>query len=975
MIQIPNFATFFYALWGHEPFPWQNRLAEQATNGVWPEWITLPTGTGKTSVIDIAVHALAMQAIRPAADRTAPVRIIFAVNRRIVVDEAFERARAIAAKLTQASEDPASPLHLHARALVSLTAGGDARPLEAYPLRGGTFTDRSWARSSFQPIVLSTTLDQLGSRLLFRGYGVSDYARPIHAALLANDALLILDEAHTSTAFSQTLQAIARLRSQCTENIPLPFQAIQLTATPPAEASEAYQLDQADFEHPLIKARLAASKPTELIEVPEAKGKERHQKMAEKMRDKALSYLSDGHRRILIVVNRVATAEAVRVALAPAKGKAEQLADVEILTGRLRPLDRDALVTRLSEKHQLKSSQPSPDASPLILIATQCIEVGADFDFDALLTELAPLDNLRQRFGRLNRYGRDRVSPASVFGPEESIAPTVDDPIYGTALPSVWAWLCTLETPDFGLNAIAPQLPAGNDLAALLAPTSDAPILLAPHLDLLCQTSPEPHISPEITLYIHGPRRDFPEVGVVLRDDLEGIQTPLALLSHIPPLATESATVPLFLAKQWLAKASTGHDESGDAPMSTPEFKAPNTFEPLPVWRKGEAILLENPADLRSGDTLVLPVSRRQNLGNLLPLPEDAFDQFEVAHLYARDRLAIRFTRAYRDSLAVKLPVECRDAFLQIIAPCFDIPVEEDGWRFDSKTWKVSLPSIAALLAEYLPATHLHKTLWQHAAWKEANPKRTRNIDDWRFVPFPEGTHQGALLMNTVRCGATPWPMEPTDLGTQGNESREPATLEQHSFGVALRAEANGRHLSQSLRECLREAGLLHDVGKLDPRFQALLYGCFLYALSGREALAKSDRALNPAAEKELRQALNLPNGFRHELLSAKIVCDAEVYAQYPERDLLLHLIASHHGRCRGFAPVVYDQHPEPFEVKTGKLSMTCAGHSVPMASLSDGVPARFWSLTSRFGWWGLPYLESLLRLADQAESANPSNT
>ena len=106
--------------------------------------------------------------------------------------------------------------------------------METYPLRGATFTDHSWARTPTQPLVITTTLDQLGSRLLFRGYGVSPNARPIHAALLANDALLILDEAHTARAFSQTLEAIRSLRNKATEPIKLPFAAVQLTATPPA---------------------------------------------------------------------------------------------------------------------------------------------------------------------------------------------------------------------------------------------------------------------------------------------------------------------------------------------------------------------------------------------------------------------------------------------------------------------------------------------------------------------------------------------------------------------------------------------------------------------------------------------------------------------------------------------------------------------------------------------------------------------
>jgi hypothetical protein len=56
----PDFATFFREIWGYDPFPWQSRLAAITNEGVWPEWITLPTGTGKTTAIDIAIYNLAL---------------------------------------------------------------------------------------------------------------------------------------------------------------------------------------------------------------------------------------------------------------------------------------------------------------------------------------------------------------------------------------------------------------------------------------------------------------------------------------------------------------------------------------------------------------------------------------------------------------------------------------------------------------------------------------------------------------------------------------------------------------------------------------------------------------------------------------------------------------------------------------------------------------------------------------------------
>jgi CRISPR-associated endonuclease/helicase Cas3 len=65
---------------------------------------------------------------------------------------------------------------------------------------------------------------------------------------------------------------------------------------------------------------------------------------------------------------------------------------------------------------------------------------------------------------------------------------------------------------------------------------------------------------------------------------------------------------------------------------------------------------------------------------------------------------------------------------------------------------------------------------------------------------------------------------------------------------------------------------------------------------------------------------------------------------------LILHLVASHHGRARpGFNARAFDnQHP---------LARN------EQASLESEL--RFDRLQRRYGWWGLAYLEALMKCAD----------
>jgi len=142
------------------------------------------------------------------------------------------------------------------------------------------------------------------------------------------------------------------------------------------------------------------------------------------------------------------------------------------------------------------------------------------------------------------------------------------------------------------------------------------------------------------------------------------------------------------------------------------------------------------------------------------------------------------------------------------------------------------------------------------------------------------------------------------------------------------------------------------------------------------EPQAKS--GMNPADVQARRRASRLAlwdPGLRHEALSAAAV--TQWLDTHPEHtagldpDLIIHLVAAHHGYSRPLLPPIIDTDP---------VDVTCImpdSRSVTLNSTAMGVdwdgPDRFAHLNRRYGPWGLALLEALVRLADMACSEEGS--
>jgi len=848
------FERTFNDLMHYDPYPWQKRLYGRLIEGNAPDVLDIPTGLGKTAIIPIWLIALLESLERRSVGRV-PMRLVYIVDRRVIVDQASDTAKKIAGEMRNSS----IPSYRKYMPNISTLRGG-----------GGMADGRDWLRNPDKPAIIIGTVDMIGSRLFFSGYGSGKKIRPFYAGMLGQDSLVVLDEAHLSPALDQSLSDMKKIARDVPQKMrPPKILFMSATKRPATEARDALSLDSDDLKHKSICDRYDAKKTLSLTD---AKGD-----LVGTIESEALKMTG----RTIVYVQKPSDAVRITKKLQDA-GK-----DAVMLTGTLRGFERD-LLTGAGPSETSAADQPPRDVKnpksadtaislrgeifgrfvrppdktrvQCYLVSTSAGEVGVDFDADDMVSDLAPFDSLVQRLGRVNRSG-GRSSKVVVAYADDIIrrSKTVS-----SQLESTLGLLRNL-TKGGTFNA------SPHNLASIpFEQTSGA-------------VSPSPDIQP------------------LTRDVVD--------MWSLTSLYEEYAPRPAV--HYWLR---------GKDPHQIPETYV--------AWRNDVGELAEQSTDIIGSIMDKYP---------LLPHEIARDSRYNVKKILENIAPKHRQKKAIimkYDSVIVKRIVEIDDVDLHystLLLPCV-VGGLDDG-ALGSATERVSDVADNALYKErsrirVMVENGGRLTLdGDHGGLSDGD-----ELDEWTK------SHQKMKLVGTVV--------------TSRNEGDDEAPIKElryyvakpdSPYSVSTRSQLLSDHhmdvkkaaasiveelgLGAGLSDAVVKAAEHHDSGKSHQHWQECMH------CDSQEPLAKTASRKRP---------LNL-GGFRHEFESVRRT--AIELDGYKERDLVLHLIAAHHGWARpGFKP-------------NASIDADDEEHRLVMI--------RYAALQKRFGHWGLAWLEGLLRGAD----------
>ena len=909
----------------HAPFRWQQRLLQRLLDADSPHAVDVPTGLGKTSVMALWLIALAEGA-------ELPRRLVYVVDRRAVVDQATRFAEQLRRNMPDA---------LAGR--LCLTEGTRGLPIST--LRGGFADNRDWLEDPSMPAIIVGTIDMIGSRLLFEGYGVSRGMRAYHAGLLAVDTLVLLDEAHLCPPFEALLRRIAAERDGALGavaddgSITPPFHLMSLSATgrdvldlPP---DKVFRLNRKEREEPKANERLTARKRLQ-VTIPTAP-----EDLTESMARRAIELGGgDSPCRVLVYCDSRKDAAAVKESIdkeCRRKHRDGELAAghaSELLVGERRVRERKDLETWLDDHGFLGGATDRPKA-PTFLVATSAGEVGVDLDADHMVCDLVASERLVQRLGRVNRRGgANRQAVIEVFAvrPESKAnAKKAEKEKTERAIETFTRRLAPLYASPLGEDGRYDASPAtwvdlkSNAPDIVNSATTSAPLhpeLTRPLLDAWSMTSLKRHEGrPEVAPWLRGWEEDEePQTAVAWRRYLPYVQhgaeitTPPALVAEFfrtaPIHATERLEAGSDRVFDWLLKrvAQVGKRDA-DHDLAV----------------KGEEIVVVLMD--RAGDYIASSTMRElQRLAaSTKSLSKDEQRQRDRRKEAWRDRHLPGAT------LVVDARIGgVRDGMLKEKSETGAATADAD------ESWK-SLPDPSSTRSRPLIGFRVEEVT---GSVDEEGLTLPDDLDDWRHVRTFETRFDAG---GAARRGLAVFKWH-DDVAGEGSRSilSVPQSLPAHVQQVVDRVDALAKRLGlEDEAEAFTIAARLHDDGKAAGRWQNAM---------------NAPRDGRPYGKTRGPCNWRLLEGYRHEFGS---LLKATERADLPDctRDLILHLIAAHHGYARPLisASGCEDGPPSLLESKAGDAAL------------------RFARLQKRYGPWGLAWREAILRAADQSASRESS--
>ncbi len=825
-------------------------------------------------------------------------------------------------------------------------ANPDSLPIST--LRGGFADNRDWLEDPAMPAIIVGTIDMIGSRLLFEGYGVSRRMRPYHAALLGVDSLLLLDEAHLCPPFEALIRQVETRRNdelggQPEDNVHTPdFRLMALSATgrnlETMPDASVFRLEPSDSEESLVKKRLAAEKRIKIHEIGESES------LVERMADCAIELGGDAITacRVLVYCHSRKTALDVKSEI-DKRYKKRSKDDVlpkehnaNLLVGERRIYERTVLERWLEDNGFLGSSGCAPQ-TPTFLIATSAGEVGVDMDADHMVCDLVAYERMVQRLGRVNRRGGDgRTALVDVFAvqPVQAKSTKADRKRYEREVNvfknRIAPWDLLPHREDERRNAspaAITELKRDNSAAVEKATTQPPlhPELTRPLVDAWSMTSLKQHEGrPEIAPWLRG------------WDEEDEPQTTLIWRKYLPYVRRDGTT-------------------------GLPASKATNFFRSAPIHatEKLEAL---------SGRTFAWLLKRVGQIGkrarnNAVTIQDDEIVAIflnqageYVSHADMRD---LKYLSAPASSLGNiekrnrdRLKKEWKERRLPGALLILDVRIGglQDGMlddKFAGETpaadadpdWRALKKDASAMQSPPLIGFRIEQVT---SGEKEETLALPNETEGWRHVQTFE-TDYNASGIARQGLAILKHPGYETSEDARSIASAPQSLAEHSSQTVACARKIVARlNLPEEEMVAIALAAELHDEGKAAPRWQHAMN-----APKNGQPYAKTSGGGN----------WRLLEGYRHEFGSLLKADSKNLPNDY--RDLILHLIAAHHGYAR---PLIRsngceDGPPSVLELKAGEAAL------------------RFARLQQRYGPWGLAWREAILRAADHSASRATSET